>query len=115
MAEDSAERTEDGPRDGIELAGRLGGRSNQRRPAGDASRRRSYPGQPRSPIWVRVILALATLLAVFAIFAVWANRQLMNPTNWAKTSTALLQSRRSHRASGYLVDQLYANVDVKGD
>ena len=55
------------------------------------------------------------MLAIFAIFAVWANRQLMNPTNWAKTSTALLQKQTIRTAlSGYLIDQLYANVDVQG-
>jgi hypothetical protein len=35
-------------------------------------------------ILVRVILVLATLLAVLAIFAIWANRQLLNPTNWSR-------------------------------
>jgi hypothetical protein len=65
-------------------------------------------------IWVRVILALATVLAIFSIFAIWANRQIMNPTNWAKTSTALLQKQTVRSAlSGYLIDQLYANVDVE--
>ena len=65
---------------------------------------------------MRVILVLATLLAILAIFAIWANRQLMNPTNWAKTSTALLQKSTIRSAvSGYLVDQLYANVDVEGE
>jgi len=55
------------------------------------------------------------VLAIFAIFAIWANRQLMNPTNWAKTSTALLQKQTIRTAlSGYLIDQLYANVDVQG-
>src|SRR5438552_9130672 len=64
-------------------------------------------------IWVRVILGVATVLAVFAIFAVWANRQLMNPTNWSKTSTQLLQKPAIRSAlSGYLVDRLYANVNV---
>jgi Short C-terminal domain len=64
-------------------------------------------------IWVRVILGVATLLAVFAIFAVWANRQLLNPSNWSKTSTALLQKSTIRSAlSGYLVDQLYANINV---
>jgi hypothetical protein len=64
-------------------------------------------------IWVRVILGVATLLAVFAIFAVWANRQLMNPTNWSRTSTALLQKETIRTAlSGYLIDQLYANINV---
>jgi len=64
-------------------------------------------------IWVRVILVVATILAIFAIFAIWANRQLLNPTNWARTSTALLQKETIRTAlSGYLVDQLYANVNV---
>ncbi len=64
-------------------------------------------------VLVRVILGFATLLAVFAIFAVWANRQLMNPHNWSKTSTELLQKTTVRTAlSGYLVDQLYANINV---
>jgi hypothetical protein len=65
-------------------------------------------------IWVRVILGVATVLAIFSIFAIWANRQLMNPSNWAKTSTALLQKQTIRTTlSGYLIDQLYANVDVQ--
>jgi hypothetical protein len=62
---------------------------------------------------VRAILVLATVLAILSIFAIWANRQLLNPTNWAKTSTGLLQKPTIRSAlSGYLIDQLYANVDV---
>jgi len=65
---------------------------------------------------VRVILVIATLLAVFAIFAIWANRQLLNPSNWARTSTSLLQKETIRTAlAGYLIDQLYANVDVTGE
>ncbi len=64
-------------------------------------------------IWVWLILGLATLLAILAIFSIWADRQLLNPTNWSNTSTALLQKPRVRAAiSAYLVDQLYANVDV---
>jgi len=67
-------------------------------------------------IWVRVILVIATVLAIFSIFAIWANRQLMNPSNWAKTSTALLRKEAIRSAvSGYLIDQLYANVNVEGE
>ena len=62
---------------------------------------------------MRLILALATLLAVVAIFAVWADRQLLNPENWSRTSTQLLQKETIRTAlAGYLVDQLYAHVDV---
>jgi hypothetical protein len=65
-------------------------------------------------IWVRVILVLATVLAILSIVSIWANRQLMNPTNWSKTSTAQLRKQTVRSAvSGYLIDQLYANVDVQ--
>jgi len=66
-------------------------------------------------IWVRVILVLATVLAILSIASIWANRQLMNPTNWSKTSTALLRKQTIRSAvSGYLIDELYANVNVPG-
>ncbi len=64
-------------------------------------------------IAVRATLTLATVLAVLAIFAIWANRQLLNPTNWANTSTALLQKQTIRSAvAGFLVDELYSHVDV---
>lgn len=59
-------------------------------------------------IWV------TSVLAVVGIFAVWANRQMLNPTNWSNTSTKLLQNADIREAtSNYLVDQLYANVNVE--
>jgi hypothetical protein len=62
---------------------------------------------------VRVLIWGTTVLAVLAIFAVWANRQLLNPNNWANTSTKLLQNEKVREAtSNYLVDQLYAHVNV---
>src|SRR5438270_4006765 len=65
---------------------------------------------------VRGLLALATILAVLSIVAVWANRQLLNADNWANTSTALLENGAVRGAvSGYLVDQVYANVDVSSE
>jgi hypothetical protein len=81
------------------------------RPAGAAP----TEGRARR-IWVRAILALATLLAVLAIFAIWADRQLLSPAHWANTSTQLLQKSTIRTAlSSYLIDQLYANVDVSGE
>jgi hypothetical protein len=59
-------------------------------------------------IWVTAVLS------VVGIFAVWANRQMLNPTNWGNTSTKLLQNADIREAtSNYLVDQLYANVNVE--
>jgi hypothetical protein len=67
-------------------------------------------------ILVQVIIWVTTVLAVLAIFAVWANRQLFNPDNWANTSTQLLEHPEIRAAtSNYLVNQLYANVDVAGE
>jgi hypothetical protein len=80
-------------------------------PSGTDTARTSTPRERR---WlVRVIIWGTTVLAVVAIFAVWANRQLLNPNNWANTSTRLLQNEKVREAtSNYLVDQLYANVNV---
>ena len=69
---------------------------------------------PHERRWlVRVIIWGTTVLAVIAIFAVWSNRQLLNPNNWSNTSTKLLQNEKVREAtSNYLVNQLYANVNV---
>ncbi len=62
---------------------------------------------------MRLLIWGTTVLAVVAIFAVWANRQLLNPNNWANTSTKFLQNPKIREAtSNYLVNQLYANVNV---
>ncbi|HMD56657.1 MAG TPA: hypothetical protein VKG82_04225 [Solirubrobacteraceae bacterium] len=74
------------------------------------------PATRRRRILVAVLVWGTTLLAVLGIFAVWANRQLLNADNWANTSTKLLQnSDIRETTSNYLVDQLYANVDVAGE
>ncbi len=84
------------------------------------------PEQPASPatsptssrrrrILVTALIWFTTVLAVVGIFAIWANRQMLNADNWANTSTRLLQDPKIESAlSNYLVDQLYANVDVSG-
>ena len=64
-------------------------------------------------ILVQAIIWVTTLLAVVAIFAIWANRQVFNPDNWANTSSKLLEDPKIRAATAnYLVDQLYQNVDV---
>ncbi|HWH93378.1 MAG TPA: hypothetical protein VNT03_05910, partial [Baekduia sp.] len=65
---------------------------------------------------VRALLCGATVLAVAAIFALWANRQVLDADNWADTSSAMLENDEvRNQVSGYLVDQVYANVDVGGE
>jgi hypothetical protein len=78
-------------------------------------------GEPSPPtrgrVWlVRALIWVTTVLAVLAILAVWANRQLLNPNHWANTSGRLLEHPAVRDAtSNYLVNQLYANVDVAGE
>jgi hypothetical protein len=66
-------------------------------------------------IGVDVLIGVTTLLLVVGIFATWANRLLFSPDNWSKTSTQLLQNQNvRNTTANYVVDQLYANVDVTG-
>jgi hypothetical protein len=75
------------------------------------------PAKGSSPSRGRRILVLVliwgtTLLAVLGIFAVWANRQILNPNNWANTSSRLLENNDVKTGlSNYLADQLKANVN----
>ena len=65
-------------------------------------------------ITVRVLIWGTTLLAIIGIFAIWADRQMFSADNWANTSTKLLQNEQIRDAtSNYLVEQLYANVNVE--
>lgn len=61
----------------------------------------------------RGLILLATLIATLSIFATWAREQLLNTDQWTKTSTELLQDKAiNDQIANYLVDELYANVNV---
>ncbi len=68
-------------------------------------------------VWlVRTMLGLAAILSVVGIFAVWANRQLLDTSYWADTNTKLLENHAiQEQLSTYLTDQIYANIDVAGE
>src|ERR1700759_5574311 len=64
-------------------------------------------------ILVDAIIGVATVLLVVGTFAVWANRLLFNPDNWSNTSTQLLANPTIRQTTAnYIVDQIYANVNV---
>ena len=61
----------------------------------------------------RALIAVAALIGVAAIFAVWANRQLLDNGQWTQTSSKLLESRAIQRElSSYPSDQIYDDVDL---
>ena len=64
-------------------------------------RRRSRHQLPAGRRWaVRGLLIVATLVTVVAIFAVWANRQVLDADNWADTSTRAARRTRTIRDAG---------------
>lgn len=78
----------------------------------------AYPqvAQPPHRWLVRSLIGIATLLGILAIFAVWANRQLLNTDGWTSTSTKLIESPPVREAvSGYVTEEIYANVNVTGE
>jgi hypothetical protein len=60
------------------------------------------------------LVLVATVLAFAAILAVWVNRQALNTPNWTAASSEMLERPAvRNQLAAYLVDQLYANVDVE--
>ena len=65
---------------------------------------------------VTALIVVASLIGFFAVFALWAKRQLLETDNWVETSSELLQHEDVRDATaGFLVDELYANVDVQAE
>jgi hypothetical protein len=74
------------------------------------------PDRPRLRRTVTAILVIATLVGFVSVFAVWAKRQLLETSTYTETSTKLLENEDIRTAvAGFLVDELYANVDVQAE
>ncbi len=72
--------------------------------------------RPRLRRTVAAILVVATLVGFVSVFAVWAKRQLLETSTYTETSTKLLENEDIRTAvAGFLVDELYANVDVQAE
>ena len=78
---------------------------------------RTMPQEPtRRRGLALTLVVLASIIAFVAILSIWVNRQLLNTDNWTTTSSRLLeQPAIRNEVAGFLVDQLYANVDVEGE
>jgi hypothetical protein len=63
---------------------------------------------------VKALVVVGAFLAFLSVFAIWVERQVLNTDDWVQTSDKLIQDQKIRSAlSDYLVDQLYANVDVE--
>lgn len=74
----------------------------------------SAPRQRRGVVFT--LIAVASLIGFLAVFAIWANRQLLETDTWTDTSTKLLEDKEIRtQVSYFMVDTLYANVDVQAE
>ena len=68
-------------------------------------------GRRRALIWALVVLA--SLIGLGSILTTWVHRQMLDEQAWREASAELIQNERVREAlSVYLVNELYANVDV---
>jgi hypothetical protein len=65
---------------------------------------------------VFTLIGIASLIGFLAVFAIWANRQLLETDTWTDTSTKLLEDQQIRsQVADYMVESLYANVDVQAE
>ncbi len=68
---------------------------------------------PRRHWGINAIFVLTVIVGVFAVLAVWVNRQVLNTNNWTDTSSRLLADPKIEAAVGnLLVNELFSQVDV---
>ncbi|MEO8091906.1 MAG: hypothetical protein ABI726_04265 [bacterium] len=73
--------------------------------AGEKTGRRALP---------ILLIALATVVGVVSVFAVWTKRQLLETDTWTTTSEELIQDAAIQDAvSTFIVTTIYDNVDVE--
>ena len=74
------------------------------------------PEPPRLRRTAIAIIVLASVIAFFAVFAVWAKRQVLETDTWTETSTELLADHEVQTAlNNFLIDRLFAKVDVEAE
>jgi hypothetical protein len=62
----------------------------------------------RNRVLIGALFALATIVGVVAVLAVWANRQALNTDNWTNTSSQLLEDQQIRNAvAAYAVSELF--------
>src|SRR5687768_2823883 len=60
------------------------------------------------------LIALASLVAFLAIFAIWLNRQALDTANWTRTSSEMLERPVIRdQIAARLTDELYRSVDIE--
>lgn len=67
----------------------------------------------RAVIWTLIVVA--SLIAFASVLTTWVDRQMFDTASWEEASADLIEDAQVRDAvSTYVVDELYANVDVAG-
>lgn len=75
----------------------------------------SKPARPHRKL-VMTLIVVAALVGFLSIMSTWLLRQTLDDSTWNQTSEKMVQNEEIRQAlSVYLVDELYANVDVKSE
>jgi hypothetical protein len=71
------------------------------------------PGRGRTALPMALVV-LATIVGLLSVFALWANRQLLEEDTWKTTGAELIEDPTiSNAVADYVVAELFANVDVQ--
>jgi hypothetical protein len=70
-------------------------------------------GKPRRALPI-VLIVLAVIVGVLSVFALWAERQLLEQDTWSTTSQELIEDSQIQTAlADFIVAEVYDNVDVQ--
>lgn len=71
------------------------------------------PARPSRHWVINAMFACAVVVGIFAVLAVWVNRQVLDTNSWTNTSSQLLADPKIQAAVGsLLVNELFSSVDV---
>ncbi len=67
-------------------------------------------------VLVASLLVAALLIGLVSMFALWVNRQTLNPENGTEVSSELLANPEIRdQVAAFMVDELFSTVDVRGE
>lgn len=74
---------------------------------------KAKPRKPRRAL-PTILIVLATVVGIVSVFALWAQRQMMEQDTWSNTSQQLVENSEIQSAlADFLVTQIYNNVDIE--
>jgi hypothetical protein len=85
-------------------------------PDGSASPNPAEPERAKHRLASWIVIVVASFLAVLAIVTTWVHRQILDNHSWESASKQVVADPQVRSAlATYMVNQLYANVDVQGE